>query len=110
VRLLLPKRIRDVSNNLKLYRAEILKELPITRPDFAANAETGLEPILAGYDIQEVPVSWINRTDGMGDSSFRVARFAPSYFLALVRLLRSARRHPRGKQEVSPSNERAGEW
>jgi dolichol-phosphate mannosyltransferase len=96
VRLLLRKRIRDVSNNLKLYRAAILKELPITRPDFAANAETGLEPILAGYDIQEVPVSWINRTDGMGDSSFRVARFAPSYFLALVRLLRSARRHLRG--------------
>ena len=94
-RLLLRKPVRDSSNNLKLYRAEILKELSITRPDFAANAETGLKPILAGYDIQEVPISWINRTDGMGDSSFRVARFAPSYFSALFRLVKTLRREGR---------------
>jgi dolichol-phosphate mannosyltransferase len=91
-RLLLRKPVRDSSNNLKLYRAEILKELLITRPDFAANAETGLEPIVAGYDIQEVPISWINRTDGMGDSTFRVASFAPSYFFALLRLVKALRR------------------
>jgi SAM-dependent methyltransferase len=91
-RVLLRKPVRDSSNNLKLYRAEILKELAITRPDFAANAETGLEPILAGYDIQEVPISWINRTDGMGDSTFRIASFAPSYFFALLQLVKALRR------------------
>jgi dolichol-phosphate mannosyltransferase len=116
VRLLMRRPIRDVSHNLKLYRAEILKELPTTRPDFGANAETGLAPILAGYDIQEIPISWINRTDGMGDSSFRIAKFAPSYLLALVRLLRSVRRR-RGKHpaqirqaSASRSGERAEEW
>jgi dolichol-phosphate mannosyltransferase len=102
-RLLLRKPVRDSSNNLKLYRAEILKKLSITRPDFAANAETGLKPILAGYDIQEVPISWINRTDGMGDSSFRVARFAPSYFSALFRLVKGLRREGRRSDWESDS-------
>src|SRR5580700_4162852 len=49
VNLFLPCRIRDISNNLKLYRAEILKNLNIEQNHFAANVETGLKPILAGY-------------------------------------------------------------
>jgi dolichol-phosphate mannosyltransferase len=92
LRVLLRRPIRDISNNLKLYRAEILKELDMSRPDFGANAETGLGPLLAGYDIHEVPISWINRTDDMGASDFRILRFAPSYLRALARLLRSSRR------------------
>jgi SAM-dependent methyltransferase len=80
-------RVRDISNNLKLYRAEILKKIQIDEPHFAANAETGLKPILAGYDIQEVPVSWINRTVDMGSSSFRIVKVAPNYAWALFRIL-----------------------
>jgi dolichol-phosphate mannosyltransferase len=80
-------RVRDISNNLKLYRADILKTLQIDEPHFAANAETGLKPILAGYDIKEVPVSWINRTTKMGSSSFRIVKVAPNYALALLRIL-----------------------
>jgi hypothetical protein len=87
VNMLLPGRVRDVSNNLKLFRAEILKNLEIEERDFAANAETGLKPLLSGYDIQEVPVSWINRTIDMGDSSFRVVKVAPSYLGALCRMV-----------------------
>ncbi|HYP48568.1 MAG TPA: bifunctional class I SAM-dependent methyltransferase/glycosyltransferase family 2 protein, partial [Thermoleophilaceae bacterium] len=34
VRLLLHQPVQDISNNLKLYRSHILKELEITRPDF----------------------------------------------------------------------------
>src|SRR5206468_7294979 len=56
VRLLLPGRVRDISNNLKLYRAEILQGLEIEADHFAANLETGLKPVLSGYDIQEVPI------------------------------------------------------
>ena len=82
-----PRRVRDVSNNLKLYRADILKTLDIEEPHFAANMETGLKPLLAGYDIEEVPVSWINRTVGMGTSSFRIVRVAPGYFGALMRTI-----------------------
>jgi dolichol-phosphate mannosyltransferase len=79
--------VHDISNNLKLYRADILKTLQIDEPHFAANAETGLKPILAGYDIKEVPVSWINRTTDMGNSSFRIVKVAPNYALALFRIL-----------------------
>jgi len=88
VRLLLKRPVRDISNNLKLYRADILKELDIVRPDFGANAETGLKPILAGHDIREVPISWINRTQDMGTSSFGVLKFAPSYLRTLIDLVR----------------------
>jgi dolichol-phosphate mannosyltransferase len=83
---LLP-RVRDVSNNLKLYRADILKNLDIEEPHFAANMETGLKPLLAGHDIVEVPISWINRTVGEGASSFRIVRVAPGYFWALMRTI-----------------------
>ncbi len=96
VRLVLHRPVRDISNNLKLYRAEILKELELKRPDFGANAETGLQPLAAGHDITEVPISWIDRTDDMGVSDFRILRFAPSYLRALADLARVVRaRHER---------------
>ena len=56
---------------LRFWNTDILKNLEIEEPHFAANMETGLKPLLAGYDVDEVPVSWINRTVGMGASSFR---------------------------------------
>ena len=84
--LILPIRMRDISNNLKLFRTEILKSIEIEQPHFAANAETGLKPLLAGYNIQEVPISWINRTADMGSSSFRIAKVAPNYFMALIKM------------------------
>jgi SAM-dependent methyltransferase len=85
--LLFHKTMRDVSNNLKLYRSDILKSMDIDQPHFAANAETGLKPLLAGYDIREVPISWINRTVDMGSSTFNVAKVGPSYLMALARML-----------------------
>jgi dolichol-phosphate mannosyltransferase len=85
--LLLPIRMRDISNNLKLYRSHIFKELDIEEGHFAANAETGLKPLMAGYDIQEVPTSWINRTIDMGTSTFRIFKVAPNYFAALFRVV-----------------------
>ncbi len=75
--LFLPCHVRDISNNLKLYQAEILKDLKIEQHHFAANVETGLKPILAGYDVKEVPISWINRSSDMGTSSFQLLRLAP---------------------------------
>lgn len=87
VRILLGVRVRDISNNLKLYRADILKTLDIKQGDFAANAETGLKPILDGHDIKEVPVSWINRSSGMGSSSFKLSEVVVSYLLVIIRLL-----------------------
>jgi hypothetical protein len=107
VNLLLPVRVRDTSNNLKLYRAEILKELEIEDPGFAANAETGLRPLLSGYDIKEIPISWINRTTAMGSSTFRIHRVAPNYASVLARIVwrswRSSRSAPRPERIPSVS-------
>jgi len=94
-RVLLRRRMGDISNNLKLYKASMLKELELEQPGFAANVETGLKPLLAGYDIVEVPISWVNRTPAMGESSFDLVRVAPGYARALWRLLRS----PRGRAD-----------
>jgi SAM-dependent methyltransferase len=83
-------RVRDVSNNLKLYRAEILRGLEIESPHFAANLETGLKPLLAGRDITEVPISWINRTPQMGSSTFHLRAVSSDYARALYRCWRSS--------------------
>jgi dolichol-phosphate mannosyltransferase len=104
VNLTLLPHVRDLSNNLKLYRAEILKSLDIEEPHFAANMETGLKPILAGYDVQEVPVSWINRTVNMGTSSFGIVKVASGYFWGLMRTLRRvwrSRHERRGLSDAS---------
>ncbi len=94
VNVFLDSRIRDISNNLKLYRAEILKNVDIEQDHFAANVETGLKPILAGYDVREVPISWINRTIDMGNSSFKIVKIAPNYFAEFVSIAWNAwRRH-----------------
>lgn len=96
--LLLGRRVRDVSNNLKLYRAEILKNLDLEEDDFAANVETGLKPLLLNYRIREVPVSWINRTADMGKSSFNLLKVGPDYLRVL---LRTTWRYWRGQYRVS---------
>jgi SAM-dependent methyltransferase len=97
---ILPNKFRDISNNLKIYRASILKSLAIEQDHFAANVETGLRPLLAGYDIAEVPISWINRTAEMGSSSFRIVKVAPSYFRAFLSMA-SKSRLPHGKHVES---------
>lgn len=89
LRLLVPGRVRDVSNNLKLYPNDIVRELEINEPGFAANAEIGIQPFLAGRDIEEVPMSWVDRAPDMGTSAFRVARAGPGYLRVLARLARS---------------------
>jgi hypothetical protein len=55
-------------------------------PGFAVNAETGLQPLLMGYNVKEVPISWINRNPDMGVSSFRLARVGGGYWRVLYRL------------------------
>ena len=85
--LLLGKHFRDATNNLKLMRKEVLKNLVLEADDFAANAETGLQPILLGYKVEEVPISWINRSVDMGFSSFNLLNTSPNYFVVLFRLV-----------------------
>ncbi len=84
--LLFGRRIRDVTNNLKIMRREVVADLRLRQPGFAVNAETGLQPILMGYNVEQVPISWINRTPGMGTSSFRLANVGGGYWRVLVGL------------------------
>ena len=78
-RLALRYRFRDVTNNLKLMRSDVIKDLRLTQRGFAVNAETGLQPLVCGYSVKEVPISWINRTPDMGASSFRLLRVGGGY-------------------------------
>jgi hypothetical protein len=64
-----------------------LKNLDIEQDHFAANVETGLKPILSGYDVREVPISWINRTIDMGSSSFKIVKIAPNYFVEFLSIV-----------------------
>lgn len=85
--LLLGQRCRDISNNLKLFRASVAKKLVIESNDFAANAETGLKPMLLGYRVVEIPISWVNRSDNMGSSTFQIFNTGPNYFKLLSKLI-----------------------
>jgi dolichol-phosphate mannosyltransferase len=78
--------LRDVTNNLKIMRREVAESLLLRQPGFAVNAEIGLEPLLLGYRIKEVPISWINRTSGMGSSSFHLLEVGGGYWRALAEL------------------------
>jgi glycosyltransferase involved in cell wall biosynthesis len=84
--LVLRRRFRDLTNNLKLMRREIAERLQLIQPGFAVNAETGLQPLLMGCKVKEVPISWINRTPDMGVSSFHLARVGGGYWQVLLHL------------------------
>ena len=84
--MLFVRRIRDVTNNLKIMRREVVADLRLRQPGFAVNAETGLQPLLLGYRVKQVPISWINRTPGMGTSSFRLMQVGGGYWTVLAGL------------------------
>ena len=84
--IVLLRSFRDLTNNLKLMRREVAERLLFTQPGFAVNAETGLQPLLMGCKIKEVPISWINRTPDMGTSSFRLVRVGGGYWQVLLYL------------------------
>ncbi len=107
--LLFRRRLRDVTNNLKLLSREVVDHLEIESPMFAANAETGLRPILMGYRTSLVPISWIDRTPDMGRSSFSLLKNGLGYLKVLGSLAwRSrfgARLLPRQLIRVRPTDE-----
>jgi SAM-dependent methyltransferase len=81
------RRLRDFTNNLKLLRREVVDNLDLEAAWFAANAETGLKPLLMGFDVQPSPISWINRTPEMGQSSFSLLNNGLGYARVLIELM-----------------------
>ncbi len=103
---LLMRKFRDLTNNLKLFRREVVERLQLTQPHFAVNAETGLQPLLMGYSVKEVPISWIQRTPDMGVSSFRLAKVGSGYWQVLYRLwLKSIFGDARGNRRIRHSGQ-----
>ena len=65
-------------------RRHVVADLRLREPGFAVNAETGLQPLILGYRLKEVPISWINRAPGMGTSSFRLIQVGGGYWRVLL--------------------------
>jgi dolichol-phosphate mannosyltransferase len=86
LKLLFYRRVRDLTDNLKLMRREVADDLDLEAAWFAANAETGLKPLLMGYKVRSVPVSWINRTPEMCQSTFSLFNNGLEYAKALALL------------------------
>jgi dolichol-phosphate mannosyltransferase len=87
---------RDMTNNLKLMRGDLARQLVVTEAWFAANAEIGLQLALMAETIREVPISWINRTFDMGQSSFKVLKSGAGYARVLWRFAMATRFGSRG--------------
>jgi len=75
----------DLTNNFKLFKAEIVKKIKWKSNNFAINAETGLFPYVKKYKMIEVPVSWIERSYGKSD--FKVIKLGPSYLKVMFRVM-----------------------
>ena len=99
--LLFRRRYRDLTNNLKLMRTDVMRRLVLEMPTFAINAEIGLQLVLMGCRVEEVPISWIDRSFDMGTSSFRIFQVGGGYLRVLARFaletrfgFRTLRREP----------------
>jgi hypothetical protein len=90
-RLLCRRRCRDLTNNLKLMRADVVRRLQLHCEKFAINAEIGLQLILMGCSVKEVPISWVNRNFDMGDSKFRLLGMGAEYIGVLANFTRESR-------------------
>jgi dolichol-phosphate mannosyltransferase len=88
VRISFNVRQHDLTNNFKLYKKSVFGALPLSASNFAINAEIGLYPVLLGYKIRELPVTWYAREDGMGSSKFNLVKVAASYFAVYLKASR----------------------
>ena len=95
VKILFRVKQKDLSNNFKLYKANIFRSMPWKSDDFAMNAETGLLPVLFGYNVIEVPVVWIDRDPEMGRSKFGLLRHGGGYVHVILHALRVGRSRKR---------------
>ena len=100
--------IRDVTNNLKLYPSELMRSIEIVEDGFAANAEVGIAPVVAGRSIAEVPISWIDRTPDMGRSNFGILKAAPGYVRVLLRAAQAQKARGRSSRRTQDGHGTSG--
>lgn len=76
-RLFLGIKVNDLSNNFKIMKTDIVKNIKWKSEGFSILAETGIMPAIRGYKICEVPIVWKQRE--YGKSKFKVFSLAVSY-------------------------------
>jgi dolichol-phosphate mannosyltransferase len=87
----------DLTNNFKLYKGNIFRELPWQSNGYSMNAETGILPIISGYRIGEIPISWVERNAHMGKSKFRLYKGVWTYVQVILYAWCFLRRKRRGQ-------------
>ncbi len=88
IKMLFGVRQNDLTNNFKLYKADIFRSMPWQSDSFAMNAETGLLPVLFGYNLIEVPVVWVDRNPEMGRSKFGLFKQGGGYIRVIFHAAR----------------------
>jgi hypothetical protein len=75
----LSRRVRDVSNNLKLYRATVVERLDITEPGSRRTPRSGSSRCSRTATSSRSPCRGSTVPPEMGTSAFHVARAGPGY-------------------------------
>lgn len=105
VRLLLGTGVRDCDCALKLFRREVLDELPLTTDGFLVNAELLARARMAGKSVIEVGVT--HRARPLGRSTVSVLHTIP-VLVALLQFWWSVVMFP--ARETSGGEDRANRW
>jgi len=67
----------DATNAFKMYRSEVIKNIPIEEAGFASSMEITVKAFLRGAKIAEVPTVWRGRT--AGKSKFSILKGGKDY-------------------------------
>jgi dolichol-phosphate mannosyltransferase len=77
---------RDLSSGFRLYRRDVLADMPVVSRDFDALEEILIRVDAEGWRIREIPFQYMSR--GSGRSHVRLWRFGRAYLRTLVRMWR----------------------
>jgi len=78
---------RDVSNAFKLYRRNILQNIPLKENGFAVSMEAAIRFYVSGCRICDVPTCWEGRKKGK--SKFKITKTFPYMRLYIEILVKS---------------------
>jgi len=83
IRVLFFIKYNDTTNAFKAYKKRALDECyPIISQHFNINAELSLKSIIRGFKYKVIPVSWINRKEGI--SKFHIKEMKNRYFFTIL--------------------------
>jgi len=68
----------DIANSFKMYKKEVIRSITTEAEGFEISVELPLKAFFSGYEITEVPTTWIDRK--RGKSKFHVLKQGSNYF------------------------------